>query len=133
MRHPNTLPDVEDELEVALKARQELGKDHEDEVIESFLSRVRDKIDARVEARVSEVLQRIPARRRFISPSDGRIRVALGFVAVFLAMAIPLASVAGELAALVAVAGGIVFGAAILVIPEGEAPAVPGPGERGNK
>ena len=60
MRQQETSVDVEEELRVAVKARQELGIDHEDEVIESFLARVQGTIDARVEARVDEELRRPP-------------------------------------------------------------------------
>ena len=60
MRRQDTSTEVEEELSVAVKARQELGIDHEDEVIESFLARVQDTIDARVEARVSEELRGLP-------------------------------------------------------------------------
>ena len=95
MRQQDTPADVEEELEVALKARQELGKDHEDEVIESFLSRVQESIDARVEARVNEALRGVPTRPRLASPSNGRIRVVLGYMVGCLALSIPIAAVAG--------------------------------------
>ncbi len=97
------LSDVEDEAKVALLARQDLGKDFEDEVIESFLVRVEDAIDARVEARVRESLQGAPMRRRFAAPSNGRIAVVLGFVTAFLIFGIPLADIAGGLMAAISV------------------------------
>ena len=130
MRQQDTAVDVEEELRVAVKARQELGVDHEDEVIESFLSRVQESIDARVEARVSEELRGLPTRPRFASPSNGRIRVVLGYFAASLALSIPIAGVAGGEVALVAVAGGVVLGGAILILPDGKARAEPGPGQR---
>ena len=46
MSQPDSLADAEDELRVALLTRQELGQEFEDEVVESFLSRVEDAIDA---------------------------------------------------------------------------------------
>ena len=135
MRQQDTAVDVEEELEVVLKARQELGKDHEDEVIESFLSRVQESIDARVEARVSEELRGLPTRPRFASPSNGRIRVVLGYFAAGLALSIPIAGVAGGEVALVAVAGSVVLGGAILILPDGKVRTElgPGPSEREKK
>ena len=135
MRQQETSADVEEELEVVLKARQELGKDHEDEVIESFLSRVQESIDARVEARVSEELRGLPTRPRFASPSNGRIRVVLGYFAAGLALSIPIAGVAGGEVALVAVAGSVVLGGAILILPDGKVRTElgPGPSEREKK
>ena len=79
MRQQETSVDVEEELRVAVKARQELGIDHEDEVIESFLARMQDTIDARVEAKVDEELRSLPTRPRFASPSNGRIKVVIGY------------------------------------------------------
>ena len=96
MGRQDTTTDVEDELRVAIKARQELGIDHEDEVIESFMSRVQDTIDARVEARVNEELRGLPTRPRFASPSNGRIKIVIGYTAACLALSIPIAGHAGR-------------------------------------
>ena len=129
MRQQDTPADVEEELEVALKARQELGKDHEDEVIESFLSRVQESIDARVEARVNEALRGVPTRPRLASPSNGRIRVVLGYMVGCLALSIPIAAVAGgEVAAVVAI-GCVTLGGAILILPDGKVRTELGPGQ----
>ena len=128
MRQQDTSADVEEELRVAIKARQELGTDHEDEVIESFLSRVQDTIDARVEARVNEELRGLPTRPRFASPSNGRIKVVIGYTAACLGLSIPIASIVGELA-FVAIAGSIVVGGVMLILPEGNARAELGPGK----
>ena len=125
----NASADVDEELRVAVNARQELGIDHEDEVIESFLSRVQDTIDARVEARVNEAVRGLPTRPRFASPSNGRIRVVLGYFAAGLALSIPIAGVAGGELALVAIAGSVVLGGAILILPDGKARAELGPGK----
>lgn len=135
MRQQDTSVDVDEELRVAVKARQELGLDHEDEVIESFLARVQDTIDARVEARVNEALRDLPAAPRFASPSIGRITVVLGFIAAFLFVAGPLASVAGGFVALVAIVVCVAFAAATLLLPSGNARAELGPSqdERGKK
>lgn len=42
-----------DELEAAVEARRELGREREPEVIDSFLDRVEKAIDARVDARLA--------------------------------------------------------------------------------
>ena len=134
MRRQDTSTEVEEELSVAVKARQELGIDHEDEVIESFLARVQDTIDARVEARVSEELRGLPAGPRFASPSNGRIRVVIGYTAVCLALSIPISALLGEIAVVV-VFGSIVLGGVMLILPEGKTRAELGPGksERGKE
>ena len=134
MRQQETSADVEEELRVAVKARQELGVDHEDEVIESFLSRVQDTIDARVEARVNDELRSLPSRPRFASPSNGRIRVVIGYTAASLALSIPIAAVLGEIAVVVIV-GSLVLGGFMLLLPEGKTRAElgPGKGERGKE
>lgn len=129
MGRQDTTTDVEDELRVAIKARQELGIDHEDEVIESFMSRVQDTIDARVEARVNEALRDVPTGFRVAAPSSGRIAVVLGFITAFLFMAVPLAGVAGGFVALVAIVVCVLFAAATLLLPSGNARAELGPGQ----
>ena len=123
----DTSAEVEDELRVALRARQELGEDLEDEVIESFLSRVQDAIDARVEAKVNEALRDRPARSRFTRPSIEHLGVVVGLMAVVLWFSVPLAEAAGSLVALAVVMGSIVFAAAVLILPESRAR-----GERGS-
>ena len=121
MRQQNTSVDVEEELRVAVKARQELGVDHEDEVIESFLARVQDTIDARVEARVDEALRDLPEAPRFASPSIGRIAVVLGFITAIFMFTIPMADFAGGLVAIVALLASIGFAGAILMLPSRKA------------
>lgn len=129
MRQQDTSTDIDEELRVAVKARQELGLDHEDEVIESFLARVQDTIDARVEVRVNEELRSLPTRPRFASPSNGRIRVVIGYTAACLGLSIPIAAVAGAELAFVAIAGSIVSGGVMLILPEGKTRAELGPGK----
>ena len=126
---PESIPDVDDELKVALMARQDLGKDFEDEVIESFLVRVQDSIDARVEARVRESLQGAPTRLYFAAPSNGRIAVVLGFVTAFLIFGIPLADIAGGLMAAISVMACIALAGFALVLPERESHAELEPGK----
>ena len=125
----DTSADVDEELRVAVKARQELGLDHEDEVIESFLARVQDRIDARVEARVDEELRDLPIRPRFASPSTGRIAVVFGFMTAFLFVLIPLADIVGALVGSIAAVGCVALGAAALILPEGKARAELPPGK----
>ena len=125
----DTSADVDEELRLAVKARQELGLDHEDEVIESFLSRVQDRIDARVEARVDEELRSQSTRPRFMSPSNGRIRVVIGYTATCLGLSIPITAVAGVELAFVTIAGSIVLAGVMLILPEGKARAELGPGK----
>ena len=126
---PDPLADVEDELKVALLTRQELGQELEDEVIESFLSRVQDAIDARVEAGVKEALQDVRAHRRFAAPSTGRIAVVLSFTLMFLLFGIPLADIAGGMVAAVSLFACIALAGFTLVLPEKESPARLGPGK----
>ena len=128
MPQQETSVDVEEELRVAVKARQELGIDHEDEVIESFLARVQGTIDARVEARVDEEMRSLPTRPRFASPSNGRIKVVIGYTAACLALSIPIAAVLGEIAVLVVV-GSLGLGGFMLLLPEGKTRAELGPGK----
>ena len=128
MPQQETSVDVDEELRVAVKARQELGVDHEDEVIESFLARVQGTIDARVEARVNEEVRGLPARPRFASPSNGRIKVVIGYTAACLALSIPIAAVLGEIAVLV-VFGSLGLGGFMLLLPEGKTRAELGPGK----
>ena len=130
---PDPLPDVDDEVKVALRTRQELGKDFEDEVIESFLVRVQDAIDARVEARVRESLQGAPSRLRFAAPSNGRIAVVLSFITVFLIFSIPLADIAGSIVAVIILFACIAFAAITLVLPERESHSELGPGKDPNR
>lgn len=126
---PESLADVDDELKVALLTRQELGKDMEDEVIESFLSRVQDAIDARVEARVRESLHGVPSRRRFAAPSTGRIAVVLSFITLFLIFLIPLADIAGSMVAAISIVACIALAGFTLILPEKDSRTELGPGE----
>ena len=128
MPQQDTSVDIEEELRVAVKARQELGVEHEDEVIESFLARVEGTIDARVEARVDEELRSLPTRPRFASPSNGRIKVVIGYTAASLALSIPIAAILGEIAVVVIV-GSLVLGGFMLLLPEGKTRAELGPGK----
>ncbi len=115
---PDASARTEDELRAALEARQELGKEFEDEVIESFLSRVQDAIDARVEAKVNQALRDRPAKIRFTRPSVAHLWLFVALMAIVLTFAVPLATAAGPLVALAVVLASIVFAAVILILPE---------------
>jgi hypothetical protein len=52
-----------DELEAAVAARRELGRERERDVIDSFLDRVEREIDARVDERLARRGGGAPARR----------------------------------------------------------------------
>jgi hypothetical protein len=52
-----------DELEAAVEARRELGRERERDVIDSFLDRVEREIDARVDERLARRGGGPPARR----------------------------------------------------------------------
>ena len=69
-----------DELKATLGARQELGEEMEDEVIESCLDRLQGSIDKQVEARVAET---VGSRRRF-RPSTARIAVVVFLLVLLL-------------------------------------------------
>ena len=73
------LPRVEVEATVA--ARKELGEEHEAQLIEGFLERMQDEIDARVDERLAE---RRPAQPR---PRAGGTDWA-GFLLAFLSLGI---------------------------------------------
>jgi len=43
-----------DELQAAVEARKELGREHEPEIVDAFLARVEKQIDERVDQRVAQ-------------------------------------------------------------------------------
>lgn len=91
------------DLRAALEARRELGAEYEPALVEGFIERLEQTIDARVDARVAESRRATPEE----SGLDGN-QLALGIVTT--ACAIPLT-------AIVAVAaGGGVLGAIIVWI-----------------
>ncbi|MFG1699247.1 hypothetical protein [Nonomuraea sp. NPDC049309] len=71
-----------DELKAAVSARRDLGPDYEDAVVESFLDKMGQEIDRRVDERLSRLgpQSRTPARQ---GPSEGQ-RLALAIVSVAL-------------------------------------------------
>ena len=72
-------PTAKHELEVTLAARQELGVEHDDALVASFLDRIEHELDRRVDERVA---QRVPAKRRGSPIHPGNIAVCIPIVAV---------------------------------------------------
>ncbi|GAB2930274.1 hypothetical protein ACFMQL_02905 [Nonomuraea fastidiosa] len=71
-----------DELKAAVSARRDLGPEYEDAVVESFLDKMGQEIDRRVDERLNQLPpnSRTPARQ---GPSEGQ-RLALAIVSVSL-------------------------------------------------
>ncbi len=96
MEGPQGEPPVErEELEVAIHARRELSSEHEQEIVDGFLERVGQSIDARVDERIA----------RHEDDEDegydgGAVTIAIGSIA----LGIPITAVAGNSAGL----GGVV-------------------------
>ena len=82
-----------DELTAAIEARRELGRELEPQVIDGFLERIEQAIDAWVEERLR---QRLPAKR----DRGKQQELALGSLGI----SIPLVAVAGIFAGLAGVA-----------------------------
>jgi hypothetical protein len=90
------------DLLAALEARRELGEEYDRALVEGFVDQASREIDARVEARVDEMLRRVPGRRR-------RANV---LPIVSLVLAVPLTAIAGALGhveGMAVVWGGIAF------------------------
>lgn len=100
-------PQLTGEFRAAVEARRELGPEYEPALVESFLDRLDESIDRRVESRLAERAPARPARRGGI---DGG-QLAMGIVSV--ALGIPLTAItllaAGSLVAMVIVWVGIVI------------------------
>jgi hypothetical protein len=92
-----------DDLQAAVAARRELGRDYEDAVLDSFLDRIDRSIAARVDARVAE---RVPAvlqstgEQRAGGPDPGLVLGATSVIA-----GIPITAIAGGTTGL----GGIII------------------------
>lgn len=92
-----------EEAEAALAARQELGRDYEPAVVDSFVERVDRVIDARVEQRLDARLGRKPKR----AMGSGTLAI------ISLTFAVPLSAIA---AATTHLPGLIVTWCAIILI-----------------
>src|SRR5690606_21222946 len=93
-----------DELQAALSARRDLGPEYEDEVVASFL----DKVGQEVDRRVDERLKAAPARSQH-GPTDAQ-RLALAIVSLSLGTAatLPLALLDNGQPSLSSCAGAII-------------------------
>ncbi|MGP4113949.1 hypothetical protein ACTWP5_23940 [Streptomyces sp. 4N509B] len=108
--------DLKGDLDAAVQTRKELGAAYEDELVESFLEKVEQRIDATVEKRLRRQLaeqQMVIARGgRAGQPEESRgPGPAFGLAALSLVLAIPLSAIAAaqaELAGLLVCWGGIV-------------------------
>ncbi|QFY11391.1 hypothetical protein GBF35_36720 [Nonomuraea phyllanthi] len=69
-----------DELKAAVSARRDLGPDFEDAVVESFLDKMGQEVDRRVDERIAQRAPKAAARDRV---ADGQ-RLALAIVSVSL-------------------------------------------------
>jgi hypothetical protein len=81
-----------EDLQAAVAARRELGRDYEDAVLDSFLDRVDRSIAARVDARVAE---RLPAALRSTGQSRGGADPGLVLGLASVVTGIPITAIAG--------------------------------------
>jgi hypothetical protein len=81
-----------EDLQAAVAARRELGRDYEDAVLDSFLDRLDRSIAARVDARVAE---RVPAVLRNTGEARGRSDAGLVLGVTSLVTGIPITAIAG--------------------------------------
>ncbi|MFD7578074.1 hypothetical protein [Kitasatospora sp. NPDC059817] len=92
--------DLRRDLDAALHARKELGKEYEPELVDSFLSRLDARLDARVERRVAERMDDYePAHRRRPhrpGPGPGLGRPGNRLAVISLALGIPLTAIAAS-------------------------------------
>ncbi|MFJ3218651.1 hypothetical protein ACIPLC_22350 [Kitasatospora sp. NPDC086801] len=90
--------DLRRDLDAALHARKELGKEYEPELVDSFLSRLDARLDARVERRVAERMDDYePAhRRRPHRPGPGPGSSGTRLAVISLVLGIPLTAIAAS-------------------------------------
>lgn len=91
--HMNNLaePDVTAQLQAAVAARNEMGQDMEEHVLEVFLARVQQRIDAQVAQQMVQNSGSKPVKRE-------RAESAPLVMAATLGIAIPLMAIAGKAA-----------------------------------
>jgi hypothetical protein len=83
-----SLPVSPQEIRAAAETYQELGPGYQDAVIESFLDRVGQQIDARVDARVAQHQLQAPGRRPLAPGSPMALAIAS------LVLGIPISGIA---------------------------------------
>ncbi|GHB40797.1 hypothetical protein GCM10010331_30120 [Streptomyces xanthochromogenes] len=92
--------ELKKELDATLHARRELGPDYEPALVESFLEKVEQRVDASVDRRVRRQLaeqQIVVARggRPARSGSDSHFGERFGFALISLVLAVPLSAIGG--------------------------------------
>jgi hypothetical protein len=95
--------DLRKDLDATLHARRELGEEYESALVESFLDKVDQRIDAAVERRVRRQFaeQQMAAARDARSPSaTDSWGERFGFGIVSLVLAVPLSAIGGGVAGL---------------------------------
>jgi hypothetical protein len=108
--------DLKNDLDAAVQTRKELGAAYEAELVESFLEKVEQRIDATVEKRLRRQLaeQQMVIARGGRAPQGTEPRrpgPAFGLAALSMVLAIPLSAIAAaqaELSGLLVCWGGIV-------------------------
>src|SRR5689334_21772022 len=85
--------DLARDLDAAVQTRKELGKEYEAEIVDSFLARLDERLDGRVEQRVTERRGAAEPVRRTGNPQF-KVQV------LSLVMGIPLSAIAAESARL---------------------------------
>ncbi|MFI9627173.1 hypothetical protein [Streptomyces sp. NPDC052042] len=94
-------PELKSELDATLHARSELGSDYESALVESFLEKVEQRLDATLDRRVRRHLaeQQVSAARGGRQPQPlGGFWERFGFGIVSLVLAIPLSAIAAAIA-----------------------------------
>jgi hypothetical protein len=115
-RDPELGGDLRGDLDAAVQTRKELGAAYEAELVESFLEKVEQRIDATVEKRLRRQLaeQQMVIARGGRAPQGSEPRgpgAAFGLAALSMVLAIPLSAIAAVqtgLAGLLVCWGGIV-------------------------
>lgn len=102
-----------DELAATLAARQELGPEYEQALVESLAERIGTTIDARIEARLAAARQAVAAPLTQAPHPTQLDRSHLALAMASLGMGIPLTAIAGGIAG---VPGLVVAWAGIAVV-----------------
>ncbi|WP_031519442.1 hypothetical protein [Streptomyces sp. NRRL F-5123] len=93
-------PELTKELSATLQARKDLGAEYESALVDSFIEKVSDSIDSRVEQRVRRELAQQQTsfaradRRPIGPPQTGQAFARYGFAGFTLILAIPLSAIA---------------------------------------
>src|SRR5690242_5158112 len=93
-------PELTKELSATLQARKDLGEEYESALVDSFIEKVSDSIDSRVEQRIRRELAQQQTsfaradRRPIGPPQPGPGFARYGFAGFTLILAIPLSAIA---------------------------------------